>query len=97
MTIVSMRPLHIDTSVSEKDLRHISNGNPVTIKAAAYPDVDLSGEIKEVSSIPVSSGRFSVKVSVDLPKDAEIVPGMTCSVEYEVPIDEDSEEDEADE
>ncbi len=94
MTIVKMRPLHITTAVTEKDLRHIEEGLEVSVKATAFPDLELTGEIEEVSAIPVASGRFAVTVSVDLPKDTKVVPGMSCSVEYEVPSDEDDSDDE---
>ena len=103
MTVVQMRPLHITTTVTEKDLRHIEKGLKVSVKATAFPDLKLDGEIEEVSAIPVASGRFAVKVSVDLPKDAKVVPGMSCSVEYKVPKgerdsgdDEDSDDEDED-
>ena len=97
MTIVQMRPVHITTTVAEKDLRHIEEGLTVSVKATAFPDLDLEGELEEVSAIPVSSGKFAVKVSIKLPKNANVVPGMSCSVEYEVPNDDDEEEDDEEE
>ena len=53
--------------MTEKDLRHLEDGLTVAVKATAFPDLELDGEIEEISSIPVASGSV-------------FVPGQVASV-----------------
>lgn len=96
MTIVDLRPVYIETTVSEKDLRHAPEGTSVNVKATAFPDMELEGELVEVASIPTGTGSFAAKIEIELPDEADaIVPGMSCTAKIVIPVEDgDDEEDE---
>jgi multidrug resistance efflux pump len=98
MTVVDLRPLHIETSVSEKDLRHATKGTKVKVEATAFPDLTLEGTLVEIAAIPTGSGTFAAKIKIDLPDEADaIVPGMSCTAKIVIPVEEKDNDDEEEE
>lgn len=82
MTIVAPRPLFIRTAVAEKDFRKLKEGAKGKVKTIAFPDLEMEGKIREISSFPVAPNKFDVLVDVSLPKGTEqLLPGMSCKIE----------------
>ena len=53
------------------------------MKCKAFPDQKLTGSIREVSSVPVSPGKFELLVDFAMPKEARgILPGMSCQLQF---------------
>ncbi len=98
MTIVAARPLQVVASISEKELRHAREGAEVEVEPIAYPETEFDGTIGEISEIPVADGKFRVVVNVKVPDDGPmIMPGMECTVEWDLPgADDDDDAEEAD-
>ncbi|HLN33223.1 MAG TPA: HlyD family efflux transporter periplasmic adaptor subunit [Gemmataceae bacterium] len=81
MTVVQTRPLSVRAVVEEKDLHLLQPGLKGKVVVAGYPDVKLSGQVAQVSSIPQTPGNFEARVNVEPGDDAKaIMPGMACSV-----------------
>jgi multidrug resistance efflux pump len=79
MTIVSERPLTVRTTVGEKDLVSLDQGQSAVLKPAADPEQELSAKVEELGGYPRTGNQFSVSLKVvedELP--AWIKPGMTC-------------------
>jgi len=50
---------------------------------AGYPDLKLPAELKHVSAVPESAGKFEARIAVRLELDASVVmPGMACTVHF---------------
>jgi len=81
MTIVEPKEMYLLASVSEKERPSIEQGQRARIKTAA-PGVDsMAGSVTSVSPIPVSTGKFALKVDLqtdDLPE--WLVPGMSGKI-----------------
>ena len=83
MTVVESKPLFVRASLPEADLRRLKKGYEGKIKSKAFPDQKLTGSIREVSSVPVSPGKFEILVDVSIPKEGEgILPGMSCKLQF---------------
>ena len=81
ITLVETRPLVVRTSVSERQLPHVSAGMQASVEATGYPDVRLTGIIQRVSKVPSGSHEFETLVSVAMDDSAPtVMPGMTCEV-----------------
>lgn len=82
MTIVDTRPLSVISSVDEGKRPDVSDGQKAKIALPAEDAERVAGEVKSISPIPVSAGKFEIKF--DLTQDeipAWIVPGMSCKVQ----------------
>ena len=69
MTVVESKPLFVRANLPEADLRRLKKGYEGKIKSKAFPDQKLTGSIREVSSVPVSPGKFELLVDVSIPKE----------------------------
>lgn len=79
MTIVKPGALHIESSLSEKNLPDITAGLKATLIPAADKEQELEGKVAHVESIPGASNKFQVTLDVDLTDAPEwLVAGMTC-------------------
>ncbi len=80
-TVVKPRPLIARATIEEKDLHFVKKGMTGKASAAAFPDLKLPVTVSNVAGVPLSAGSFELKLTVNLPKDAEsLMPGMTCSI-----------------
>jgi len=82
MTIVETRPLYITSSLDEGKRPEVDDGQDVLITLPAEGSDRLEGEVKSISSIPVSPGKF--EINIELAQDAIpdwVVPGMTCKMQ----------------
>ncbi|MBT5715599.1 MAG: HlyD family efflux transporter periplasmic adaptor subunit [Opitutae bacterium] len=83
MTIVESKPLFVRAFLPEADLRRLKRGSKGKIKTKAFPDQKLTGSIREVSSAPVSPGKFELLLDVSIPKEGKaILPGMSCKLQF---------------
>ncbi|NOZ40331.1 MAG: HlyD family efflux transporter periplasmic adaptor subunit [Planctomycetes bacterium] len=79
MTIVKPGTLHIESSLSEKNLPDVTAGLKATLIPAADKELELEGKVAHVDTIPGASNKFRVDLEVDLAKAPEwLVAGMTC-------------------
>lgn len=82
MTIVDSRPLFVLSSIDEGKRPDISAGQKAKIVLPAEDAERIAGEIKSISPIPVSPGKFEVKFDVKQDEIPDwIVPGMSCKVQ----------------
>ncbi len=93
-TIVEPGRLQIRADLSENELRHVKAGAKGTVKVTAFPEAKAAATVKMVSAIPYAGTKYDCVLSVKLPKDAAVLPGMTCSVEFEIEASEDAQSDE---
>jgi multidrug resistance efflux pump len=77
-TVVKERPLHAETSIGEKELPEVKDGQSVVVTPTADSDVEVEGKVKEVADVPGSGNKFTVEVNLKLENAPEwLVPGMT--------------------
>jgi multidrug efflux pump subunit AcrA (membrane-fusion protein) len=84
MTIVEPRPVYITASVDEGKRPQVADDQQATIALPAEGADRLSAEVKSISSIPVSPGKF--EINFELSQDeipAWVVAGMTCKISVE--------------
>jgi len=82
MTIVETRPLYVISSIDEGKRPDVSDGQKAKVALPAEDAERVAGEVKSVSPIPVSPGKFEVKFEVTQSEIPEwIVPGMSCKAQ----------------
>jgi HlyD family secretion protein len=82
MTIVESRPLYITSTFDEGKRPEIANAEKVKVSLPAEGHDRLSGDVKSISPIEVSPGKFEITFDVkqeQIPK--WVVPGMSCKVQ----------------
>jgi multidrug efflux pump subunit AcrA (membrane-fusion protein) len=82
MTIVESRPLYITSTFEEGKRPEIANAEKVKVSLPAEGHDRLSGDVKSISPIEVSPGKFEITFDVkqeQIPK--WVVPGMSCKVQ----------------
>jgi multidrug resistance efflux pump len=77
VTLMNPATMHVSANVKEKDLHHISLGDPVAIHVDAYPGLDLTGRVATI--IRATNSQFSL-----IP--AEGVSGSFIKVTQRVPL-----------
>jgi hypothetical protein len=94
ITVVGRQPLRILGSVDENDLRHVAVGRDCQVKPLAFPDAELTGTVVELAKYPTGAKQYWLELSVTIPDDLPIVPGMNCHLifEKESPAEPDSEQ-----
>jgi multidrug resistance efflux pump len=76
-TIVKERPMHVETSIGEKELPTVKKDQPVTLVPLADEEVELTGKVEEVANVPGGGNKFAVKVKLDSDEAPEwLMPGM---------------------
>lgn len=85
MTIVKQRPLHVETSIPEKDLPDFKTNLTTVITPSADDKLRLSGNVKSVQGVPDTGNRFEMLLNVDLSDAPDwLVAGMTCEIKAKV-------------
>ena len=78
MTIVDTEKMYLVGTVSEKQRPALAHDQEAKIKLAADGADKLNGKVSELSNVPVSTGKFSLKVELTSSDRPEwLVPGMT--------------------
>jgi RND family efflux transporter MFP subunit len=76
MSIVDVRSLYFEASVSETVIARIKPGQIVSVKVDAYPDKTFTGKVEKINPAAKSSVR-SFGVRIRIPNStAELKPGM---------------------
>jgi HlyD family secretion protein len=84
MTIVKPRPVSISASLDEGKRPDVADDQKATITLPAEGTDRLSAEVKSISSIPVSPGKFDVDFELSQDEIPDwVVPGMTCKIAVE--------------
>ncbi len=82
MTIVEPRPLFVLSSIDEGKRPDVSDGQKAKIVLPAEGADRVGGEVKSISPIPVSQGKFEVNFEVSQDEVPDwIAPGMSCKVQ----------------
>jgi multidrug efflux pump subunit AcrA (membrane-fusion protein) len=82
MTIVESRPVFITATVEEGKRPDVAEGQKARIALPAEGADRLDAEVKKISSIPVSSGKFEVQFELPQDKLPEwVVAGMSCKIQ----------------
>jgi multidrug efflux pump subunit AcrA (membrane-fusion protein) len=85
MTIVKQRPLHMETSLTEKELPDFNTKLAAVITPGADDKLRLTGKITKIETIPGASGRYAVSLDVDTSDAPDwLVAGMTCDAKVKV-------------
>jgi multidrug resistance efflux pump len=82
MTIVESRPVFVTSTVEEGKRPDVEDGQKAKIALPAEGSDRVAGEVKSISSIPVSPGKFEINFDVQQEQIPDwIVPGMSCKVQ----------------
>jgi len=76
----------LKSSINETDIPKIFIGNPVKIIFDSYSDIELTGEISNISQSPVVSSNitsYEISVKMQFPEDINLFYGMTASITIE--------------
>jgi multidrug efflux pump subunit AcrA (membrane-fusion protein) len=82
VTIVEPRPLYITATVDEGKRPDVAEGQKASIALPAEGADRLAADVKLISAIPVSSGKFEIEF--ELPQDKIpdwVVAGMSCKIQ----------------
>jgi HlyD family secretion protein len=82
MTIVESRPVYITATLDEGKRPDVAVGQKATIALPAEGADRLAADVKSISAIPVSSGKFEIEF--ELPQDKIpdwVVAGMSCKIQ----------------
>lgn len=82
VTVAELSKVWITGSVKEKDIRFISQGDPVSVKVNTYPDMKITGKVYHISEL-VDEDTRSIKVLIqcDNPQ-RKLKPGMFAAITY---------------
>ncbi len=81
MTIVQQHPLLIEAALTEDELPDFEDGLAATIIPTADDEVELTGKVTRVSTVPDGKKKFVVQLEVDTDDAPQwLVAGMTCKV-----------------
>jgi len=79
MTIVTPGPMHVEATLTEKQLPEFKKDMVATVVPTADEDEELEGKIAKLDSIPGPSNKFGIRFDVDTDSAPSwLVAGMTC-------------------
>ena len=83
MTIADLGEIYAEANVDESDVGRIRKDQPVTIKAAAYKEIDIKGIISDIAPQAVQVQQIptfntKIKILLDKIKEKELPAGKTC-------------------
>ena len=84
MTVVEIRPLQIQGSVAEKDLRKVAAGITGWATPTAEPGHRVPVEVVSISSVPTAPGQYALTLGTQAADKGYLMPGMGCAVKLEV-------------
>lgn len=84
MTVVNPDSLALKAVVPEAELARARPGLEGTASPVSAPDKKLPVKLEEVSYVPLLTGGFEARFSVDKPKDLRLMPGMACKLAFEL-------------
>jgi multidrug efflux pump subunit AcrA (membrane-fusion protein) len=82
MTIVESRPVYITSNIDEGKRPDVAGGQKVVITLPSESADRLEAEVKSISPIPVSAGKFEIDFELNQDAIPEwVVPGMSCKIQ----------------
>lgn len=82
MTIVETRPLSVTSFIDETKRPEVSDGQKVKVTLPLEGSNHVSGDVKSISPIPVSPGKFEIKFGLNQDEIPDwVLPGMNCKVQ----------------
>jgi multidrug resistance efflux pump len=86
MTVVQPRPIFVRATLAEKDLAKVRPSDACKIVPTGFPEVELDGIVDQISSVPIDSEKFDLRVTLAAAKaPASLVPGMACKIKFPLP------------
>jgi len=84
--MINRDKMFVEVNVDEVDIREVAIGQRATVRFDAYPDLELSARVSDISRVAtVQGGVTVVKVTLELLKfDKRIKPGFSAEVEITV-------------
>ncbi|HHJ00577.1 MAG TPA: efflux RND transporter periplasmic adaptor subunit, partial [Candidatus Aerophobetes bacterium] len=85
-SMINRDKMFVEVNVDEVDIREVAIGQRATVRFDAYPDLELSARVSDISRVAtVQGGVTVVKVTLELLKfDKRIKPGFSAEVEITV-------------
>ncbi len=81
MTVVKQRPLHVLTSVSEKEFPDFKKGLVATLVPTADAKAELEAKVTKLAGVPGGGKKFEMRLDLDKSDLPDwLVAGMSCSV-----------------
>lgn len=77
-----LRKMQVQASVDEADIGHVKEGQSVTFRVDAYPNLEFNGTVRQIRLAPVINQNvvtYNVIIGVSNP-DMKLMPGMTATV-----------------
>lgn len=85
LEVVRTDTMRIEMEVPEADFADIAEGARVRVKAAAYEGSPYEGTVSSVNRIGAyNSNGSKFKITVDVPNDGRLLPGMSASLDITV-------------
>jgi multidrug efflux pump subunit AcrA (membrane-fusion protein) len=84
MTVVEIRPLRIQGSVAEKDLRKVVAGITGWATPTAEPGHRVPVKVVSISRVPTAPGQHALTLSTEVADKGYLMPSMGCAVKLEV-------------
>tara|TARA_R110002073_G_scaffold60209_11_gene151247 strand:- start:12899 stop:14161 length:1263 start_codon:yes stop_codon:yes gene_type:complete len=83
-TIVQPERLRITADISEEQRAKVNVGMKGTAIPKAFPELKFPVTLQSIAKVPYAANKIECTVVINGKlKDAELVPGMTCSIEFE--------------
>ncbi|MBB3207922.1 hypothetical protein FHS27_003749 [Rhodopirellula rubra] len=95
-TIVQPQRLRIASTVSEEQRGKLMSGMKGSATPKSFPGLQIPVTLQSIAKVPYAANKIECVVEIDgKVGETEIVPGMTCSIEFESPNDDGPEDESA--
>jgi len=90
LQLPDLREMEVFAQVNEVDGPRVSPGQKATIRLDSYPDVQISGSVREISQTAIKAGWmakanvFGVTISLDSTMTGIMKPGMSAQVAIDI-------------
>jgi HlyD family secretion protein len=82
MTIMKPRSLFVRLPIEEKDVHLVKAGLAGKAQMVFNPTRKLPARVTSMSSVPAAPGKFEAHVALDIGAEADLVPGLACSIKF---------------
>ena len=83
-TVVNPTKLQIRVDLAEKDRNVVNAGAKCKVNVGAFGDFQMNGTVKSVSTVPYAGTKYDCVVTFRKSKNQpDILPTMTCELEFE--------------
>jgi HlyD family secretion protein len=81
-----MKTIQVQASVAEADIGSLHEGQRVSFRVDAYPEMTFLGKVSQIRLMPTTVQNvvtYTVMIDADNP-DRKLLPGMTANVSFEI-------------